>query len=90
MAKKIACIGDSSNHGGVITTSNQDGSFLVGEIEVAVEGALHSCPIPGHGVTAITAVATKSLCNGKLIITEGAVAGCGAIVQPSDRGVYVE
>jgi len=90
MAKKIACIGDSSNHGGVITTSNQDGSFLVAGLEVAVEGALHACPVHDHGVTAIVAVATKSLCNGKLIITENAVAGCGAVIQPSDRGVYIE
>jgi len=90
MSKRIACVGDISNHGGVITTSNQDGSFLVGGIEVAVNGALHSCPIDDHGVTSIIAIVNKTKLNGKLIITEGAVAGCGAIIQPSDRGVYVE
>lgn len=90
MAKKIACVGDMSSHGGTITTSNQDGSFTVGGDVVAVDGANHSCPIHEHGTTPITAVATKSYHNGKLIITEGAVAGCGAVIQPSDRQVTVE
>ena len=90
MAKKIALKGDSSDHGGTITTSNQDGTFDVGGIEVAVEGALHSCPIYGHGVTVITAVTTKSKHNGKLILTENAVAGCGAKMTPPDRSVEVE
>lgn len=62
---------------------------------VVVNGALHSCPQyygggSPHGVTAITAVTTKSYCNGKLIVTYGAVAGCGAIITPADRQVHVE
>jgi len=91
MAKKIACVGDPSDHGGVVITSNQDGSFRVGGGDIpAVEGALHSCPIKDHGTTPITAVTSRSYCNGKLILTEQAVAGCGAKITPPSRGVYVE
>ncbi len=90
MAKKIACLGDGSDHGGTITTANQDDKFKTDGDNVAVNGAMHSCPIPGHGVTAITAVTTKSYCNGKLILTEGAIAGCGAVINPPNRNVMVE
>jgi uncharacterized Zn-binding protein involved in type VI secretion len=87
---KIALLGDSSSHGGSISTSNQDGTLKVGGVEVAVEGAMHVCPIQNHGTTAITAVTTKSFHNGKLILTFGAVAGCGAVIASPDRAVNVE
>ena len=86
----IALLGDASTHGGVIITSGQDGKFQVGGIAVAVDGALHSCPITVHGITSVSAITTKSFDNGKLILTEGAIAGCGAIISPVDRSVYVE
>jgi len=88
--KKIALLGDSSSHGGSIISSNQDGTFKVGGVEVAINGAQHYCPITNHGTTSITAVTIKSFHNGKLILTEGAVAGCGAVISPPDRNVYVE
>jgi uncharacterized Zn-binding protein involved in type VI secretion len=88
--KNVALLGDSSNHGGVITTSNQDGTLTVGGVEVAVSGALHSCPITGHGVTSITPITVKTYQNGKLILTEGAMSACGAILIPPDRNVYIE
>jgi uncharacterized Zn-binding protein involved in type VI secretion len=90
MGRKVALLGDPSDHGGVVITHNQDGSFTVGGIAVAVEGALHSCPIIGHGTTLITAVTTKTKCNGKLVLTTDAVAGCGAKLIPSDRNVNIE
>ena len=90
MSKKVALLGDTSSHGGTIITSNQDGAFKVAGIPVAVNGALHSCPIPGHGITVVTSVTIKSYYNGKLIVTEGARAACGAIIQPLDRKVRVE
>jgi uncharacterized Zn-binding protein involved in type VI secretion len=119
--KRIAVLGDTSDHGGTVVTTNQDGtlivtvgggftppvtvggmfgSFMWGELLMAggdavgllpaIEGALHSCPIPGHGVTAITAVTVKSYHNSRLILTYYAVAGCGARITPLDRRVYVE
>lgn len=90
MAKRIALLNDSSSHGGSIILSGQNGTLKVGGVEVAVDGALHSCPILGHGITPITAITTKSFQNGKLVLTENAVAGCGALIIPPDRGVYVE
>lgn len=90
LIRDIALVGDTSDHNGVILTSNQDGSFLVAGGEVAVQGALHSCPIPGHGITSITAVTTKTYHNGKLIITTEASAGCGAKILALSRGVIVE
>jgi len=30
MAKRIACVGDSSTHGGSIISSNQDGTLVIG------------------------------------------------------------
>jgi len=66
------------------------GSGTFGGALPAVEGALHSCPIIGHGVTSITAVTTKSTQNSELILTEEAEAGCGAKLIPRDRKVYIE
>jgi len=88
--RKIALLGDKSDHDGTVVSHNQDGRFKVNGIEVTVEGATHDCPRPGHGKTSISAVTIKSYCNGKLILTEQAVAGCGAKLTPPDRGVYVE
>jgi len=86
----IAVVGDKSSHGGVIISSNQDGTLrATGEL-VAVDGALHSCPIPEHGITPISAVTIKTYQNGKLILTRGAIAGCGALIDPPNRPVYVE
>jgi len=90
MSKKITLVGDGSSHGGSVVSSGQNGTLKVGGTEVAVEGALHSCPQNGHGTTSISAVTTKSYHNGKLILTEGAVAGCGAVIISPDRKVHVE
>jgi len=89
MGKKIAVVGDSSDHGGSIISSGGGTLIVNGEI-VAVNGALHSCPRDGHGTTPITAITTRSKNNGKLILTEEAVAGCGAKITPLDRDVLVE
>lgn len=90
MGKKVACERDSSDHGGIVTSHNQDGRFKVSGVVVAVEGAMHKCSDPDHGTTPISAVTTKSYCNGKLILTKDAFAGCGAKLTPLDRNVNVE
>lgn len=86
--KRIACLGDSSDHGGTLITTNQDDKFDAGSLHVCADQCQHDCPI--HGVTLVTAITVKSYVNNKLIITEGAIAGCGAVIQPIDRKVYVE
>lgn len=96
IGKPIVCIGDSSSHGGTVILTNQvdDKLFCADElvaVESAPEGVLqHSCPIPGHGITPVTAITVKSFHNGKLILTGGAIAGCGARLAPPDRRTYVE
>jgi len=92
LGHKIACIGDRSDHGGTIITHNQvDGKLTAMDELVAVEQALHSCPIPYHGVTPISPITVKSYHNGRLILTRGAIAGCGALIRPiKNRRTYVE
>lgn len=90
MGKKIAVLGDTSDHGGELITTNTDGSVTVDGIPVCVEGCIHRCAIGGHGDTAVTAVTVKSRVNGLLVVTEFAQAGCGALIQPVGRGVEVE
>jgi uncharacterized Zn-binding protein involved in type VI secretion len=85
MSKLIACLGDTSDHGGTLVTTNQDDKLIVGGIPVCADQCLHACPIPGHGTTPVTAVTIKSFVNGKLIVTKDAVAGCGAKITPPDR-----
>lgn len=86
MKKKIACMGDPASHPGSIVTSGQadDGFLINGEI-IAVAGAAFACQIEGHGTTLITPVVVRTKKNGKLVITEGAVAGCGAVIVPPER-----
>jgi uncharacterized Zn-binding protein involved in type VI secretion len=90
LVKLIALLGDDSNHGGSIISSGHDGTFLVNGIEVAVDGALHSCPIEGHNITSISPITVRSYVNGKLILTKGAKAGCGAKILPGAHKVFVE
>ena len=86
----VGCLGDVSDHGGTVISTNQDGTVKVAGLDVAVSGALHQCPIKDHGTTPITATTTKSFINGKLIVTYGATAGCGAKIIPPDRKVNCE
>lgn len=86
----ISLLGDPSSHGGIITASGQDGTLKVGGVVVAVNGALHTCGILPHGTTPIMATTIKSFHNGKLILTDGVIASCGAVILSPDRKVYVE
>ena len=88
--RNICNIGDTSNHGGVVISSATDGTVRAGGGIVCVQGAMHACPIMFHGVTPVYPATNQSYVNGKLIITTGAVAGCGAVIIPPDRRVYVE
>jgi uncharacterized Zn-binding protein involved in type VI secretion len=86
----VACLGDGSNHGGTLVTSNQDGKYKVAGLVVCADQCQHSCPVAGHGTTVVTAATRKTRVNGRLVITTNATAACGAVIQPPDRGVYIE
>jgi len=85
MTLPVARIGDRSDHGGIIITANE--GFIRddnGQL-VALNGALHSCPIPYHGITAITATSTVSYSSNNKIVRLGDMAACGAkIITASD------
>ena len=82
----IAVLGDPSNHGGTLIDTNQSNRLVLQDTPVCVDGCLHSCPIPYHGVTPVTAITVNTFCEGKLVVTTGAIAGCGAIIEPPPRG----
>lgn len=82
--RKVGLLGDSSTHGGTIISSNQDGTVIVENKQQCVSGALHSCPLEGHGITAITGnLSVKTRVNGKLLVLHGSTAGCGASIISS-------
>lgn len=78
MAFKLSRLGDTSNHGGVIITCS--GDVKVNGIGAVRQGDLHSCPVPGHGVTPMSHITstTNWRVNGRAGINEGDIAGCGA------------
>jgi uncharacterized Zn-binding protein involved in type VI secretion len=79
MGNPVARLGDPSNHNGQIISASTN-VFADGK-GVARQGDQHSCPIEGHGVTNLTSIVTKDFVNGKLVITVGARAGCGAVIS---------
>jgi uncharacterized Zn-binding protein involved in type VI secretion len=76
---RVARLGDPSSHGGVIVSSaartEADG------ILIARVGDLHSCPIPGHGVTPIVTGSPTLIVEGKPAARVGSVCGCGAVIS---------
>ena len=77
----IARLGDTSTHGGTIITC-----CAVTRVEgqlVARVTDLHSCPIPGHGITPIINGSGNLKTEGKITAVYGSQAGCGAIITPS-------
>ncbi len=74
----IARIGDGSSHGGVVISSDSV-TTTEGALTARV-GDLHSCPIPGHGVTPITTGSGRFKCEGMITAVTGSIAGCGAVI----------
>lgn len=76
----IVRIGDTSDHGGVVISSNA--TFVSNGKQACVDGDLHQCPQQGHGTTAIIGTASfKS--NNRNSIKGGDRAGCGATIISS-------
>jgi len=73
-------VGDTSNHGGTIISTPITGVY-VDTILPAVIGAMHSCPIPFHGITPIVSSPITSVrIEGIVTAMVGSVAGCGAVM----------
>ena len=82
MSYPVARLGDGSSHGGTIITAS--GGFTCEGAVVAVVTDLHSCPIPGHGVTPIVSGSPQWVGKGNAVARGdgggGSAAGCGAIL----------
>jgi uncharacterized Zn-binding protein involved in type VI secretion len=75
----VARLGDTSDHGGTIT-SNCSTDMLTDGLETAHTGSLHSCPIPGHGITPLTGTSKTLIDGGQPKVRVGDLAGCGAAI----------
>lgn len=83
MSVPAAILGTTSTHGGEMISANGTLFSAPGtEGVLCILGDLHSCPIPGHGITPIiSGCATASMTNGNAIAIEGSVARCGAVLN---------
>ncbi len=76
----VAILGTTSSHGGTMISAS--GSTLLTPGAICLLGDSHSCPIQGHGVTAIVSGASTILTdNGTAAAIQGSVAGCGAVLN---------
>ena len=83
---QICRLNDTSDHGGYLVSATS--GMYSSDLEVAVEGDLHWCPIKNHGTTPVTSIQSVTYCNGVPVLTVGCVAGCGAILIAGDPSVY--
>ena len=84
----IAILGSTSDHGGDMMTASGYNVLAEG-VPVAVNGDLHECPIPFHGITPVF-TANNVLINGEIVLTVGAIAGCGAMLITGVPTILVE
>ena len=80
MSNNISRLGDLSDHGGYIMSVTTTKTYCNGKL-IARIGDLHSCPIPGHGITQIISSSLSSVnVEGKNVATIGSKTGCGATI----------
>ncbi len=85
----VARIGDTSDHGGIIISSGTKYRDSTDGKLVARVGDHHSCPIPGHGVTAIITGSPKVRSEGSLVAAITSVTGCGAKINSGSKTTTV-
>ena len=84
---QVVRLGDSSSHGGTVITASS--RVRVGGVLVARAGDLHSCPVPGHGITAIASGAVRCKVEGSPVARAGDAVGCGAVLSASQARMIV-
>lgn len=87
MGEAQARLGDTSDHGGTIITGAA--RTLANGIPAARKGDLHSCPIPGHGVTAIVTGSENTDIEGQPAARVGDTTDCGAIITSGSPDTLV-
>ncbi|MEN6521096.1 MAG: PAAR domain-containing protein [Armatimonadota bacterium] len=73
-----ARLGDRTDHGGTIISGSL--RTLINGIPAARKGDLHSCPIPGHGVTPIVTGSANVTIEGQPAARTGDITECGAVI----------
>ena len=76
MGNPVARLTDTSDHGGTIVTAASQ-TTVEGK-KIARVGDLHSCPIPGHGVTPIVTGSPRFKAEGAKVARTTSLTGCGA------------
>ncbi|NML35509.1 PAAR domain-containing protein [Paraburkholderia antibiotica] len=84
----IACVGDSTTHGGFIITGSD--TMNVKGRKVARRGDLVSCPIEGHGVNPIIEGTDMIMDNGVPVALHGHRCACGCRLIALGADVTVE
>ena len=83
----VAILGSKSNHGGVVVSASSD--LFVHGIGVARVGDMHSCPLPGHGITPIVSGSSDSNDTSRKIARVGDRTGCGATITTGNDSLLV-
>ncbi|MBI1291826.1 PAAR domain-containing protein [bacterium] len=81
----VAVDGSPTDHGGVITAITTR-TRVNGELVVTV-GALHACPIPGHGTNQVIEGSSTVLAEGMPVSRVGDACGCGATIVAGSPNV---
>lgn len=77
---QIARLGDSGSHGGNIISGAS--TTFINNKAVARVGDLYSCPLKGHGITAISNGSTTVKIENKFVALRGiSTAACGSIIN---------
>ena len=82
----IARLGDTSDHGGAITSASPN--VFCNGIAVARQTDSFLCPI--HGAQTITSITTRTYANSLLVATIGATVSCGATITTGSPNTFAE
>jgi uncharacterized Zn-binding protein involved in type VI secretion len=83
MSRPFIRLGDSTSHGGTVTTASPHTDSF--GIQVARIGDMTSCPIPGHGSPPIVTGDPTLIVDGSPVARLGDSTGCGATLIPSQQ-----
>lgn len=85
MGQPIACLGDTSSHGGQIVTAS--GTFSVMGQPVARVGDRFDCP--KHGKQTIVSGSSTHLDEGKPVAHVGSQVSCGAVITSGNASFTI-
>jgi uncharacterized Zn-binding protein involved in type VI secretion len=81
MSQGFVLLGDKTTHGGEVISASS--TMIVNGKRVALVGDLVSCPIPGHGVNAITEGCPDWSEDDRALVVNGCHSECGCEVISS-------